>query len=81
MGLVSFNIFSDMDSRIECTLSKFTDDTKLSGVVDSTLEARVAIQKDFDRLERCAHVNLLKFNKANCKFLHLQSEHASWAMN
>ncbi|GAB0177119.1 cAMP-dependent protein kinase inhibitor alpha [Grus japonensis] len=59
-----------MDSRIECTLSKFADDTKLRGGVN-TLEERDAIQRDLDRIERWAPVNCMKFNKAKCKVLHV----------
>ncbi|KAK4814693.1 hypothetical protein QYF61_025519 [Mycteria americana] len=70
-GLALFNVFvGNMDSGIECTLSKFTNDTKLCGVVDM-LEGRDAIQRDLHRLERWACANLMKFHKAKCKVLHV----------
>ena len=64
-----FSIFvGNMGSGIECTLSKFADDPKLCCAVNM-LEGRDAIQRNLDRLERCA--NLMKLNKAKCEVLHM----------
>jgi len=47
-----------------------SDDTKLSGVVD-TPKGQDGIQRDVDKLERWACVNLRTFKEAKCKVLHL----------
>ena len=65
-----FNIFvADMTSGIECPLSELAF-TKLCGAV-KMLKGRDSIQENFEKLGRWACVNLLSFNKAKWKALHV----------
>jgi len=73
LGTGLFKIFiSDTDDGIECTLSKFADDTKLSGAVDAA-KGRDAVQRALDKLKRWALVRLMRFNKAKYKVFALGS--------
>ncbi|GAB0194713.1 plasma membrane calcium-transporting ATPase 2 [Grus japonensis] len=58
------------DTRLEGVVSKFADDTKLGGAVDS-IEGGEALQRDLDRLENWAITNCTRFDKGKCRILHL----------
>jgi len=71
LAAVLLNIFiNDTGSGIECTLKNFATGTKLSNTVD-TPEGWDAMQRDLEKLERWTCVNLVMFNKAKCRVLHL----------
>lgn len=71
LGQVPLNIFiSDTDSGNKCTLSGFADGTKLNDAVGTTQDWE-AIQRDVGKLEKWAHMNLIKLNKSKCNVLHL----------
>jgi len=66
---ILFNTYiTDIHNGVEC--NKFADDTKLSGVANTPV-GRDAIQTDLGRLEEWVHVNVMKFNKAKCKVVHM----------
>lgn len=52
------------------TLSKFIDDTKQCGAIN-TPQGQDVLQRDLDWFKKWAWVNIMRFNKTKFKVLHL----------
>lgn len=66
-----YTFISEMDDVAKYTLHKLADNTELRGVVDTT-EGHTAIQRDLDRLDKWADVNLMNFKEEMCKVLYVE---------
>lgn len=66
-----FNIFiNDLDDITECTITKFSSDTKLERVNESP-KGHAVFQMHINRLEEWEDRNIINFSKGKCNVLHL----------
>jgi len=70
LGPLLFVIYiNDLDDNVVNWISKFADDTKIGGVVDSE-EGFQSLQRDLDQLEKWAEKWQMEFNADKCEILH-----------
>ncbi|XP_059843914.1 P-selectin glycoprotein ligand 1 isoform X2 [Hypanus sabinus] len=70
LGPLLFVIYiNDLDDNVVNWISKFADDTKIGGVVDSE-EGFQSLQRDLDQLEKWAEKWQMEFNTDKCEVLH-----------
>ena len=71
LGPVLFIVYiNDIDEGINCTLSKFADDTKIMSKVESASQWQ-ELQSDLNKLACWAEKWQMKFNVEKCKVLHI----------
>ena len=70
LGPQLFTIYiDDLELGTECNVSKFADDTKMSGKAKSA-EDTGSLQRDLDRLSEWARVWQMEYNVAKCEVIH-----------
>ncbi|KAF7239078.1 Ubiquitin-like modifier-activating enzyme 6 [Varanus komodoensis] len=68
LGPVHFSIFiNDLDEEVQGKIIKFADDTKLGGIAN-TIEDRMKIQGNLDKLEHWAESNRLRFIRPHLEY-------------
>jgi len=70
LGPLLFVIFiNDLEEDVEGRVSKFADDTKVGGVVDSA-EGCCTLQRELDKLQSWAERWQMEFNVEKCVVIH-----------
>eukprot|EP00061_Rhincodon_typus_P004217 g22023.t1 len=67
--LLSVIYINDLDENVQGMISKFADDIKIDGIVDSE-EGYRKLQQDLDLLEKWAEKWHMEFNIDKCEVLH-----------
>jgi hypothetical protein len=83
LGPILFIMFiDDLDEGVVGRLLKFADDTKIYGGV-SSMDGRMSLQRDLDRLVEWSERWQMKFNVEKCKVMHLGSRNMghNYSMN
>lgn len=83
LGPILFIIYvNDIDEGISCKISKFADDTKITGRITTT-EEKNKLQSDLNKLINWSKKWQMKFNYDKCKVLHVgnNNDQTNYSMN
>ena len=83
LGPILFTIYvNDMDEGLTCKISKFADDTKITGRV-TYADEKALLQSDLDRLVNWSTKWQMTYNIDKCKVLHIGSNNnrTNYSMN
>ena len=70
LGPQLFTIYiDDLEEGAECRVTKFADDTKMSGKANC-VEGVESLQRDLDRLSEWARTWQMEYNVSKCEVIH-----------